>query len=155
MLFRPGGKSRRRRARTSMRRAAHGGFTILEAIVALVVFASGTIALYGLYSTNVTALVKSAESMRQAPLVRRAVEQLSALHFTDESSGEFEIEGVRFTWTADRLEPYRQGQNAAGAVGSFQVGLYQLDFTATDQGRLLGRYSMRVMGHEVVRPPLP
>ena len=128
------------------------GFTMLEAIVALAVFAGGAMALYSLYAANITALTKAGDAFRQAPLVRQAAERLTALNLTAEDAGEFEIDGLRFIWAARRLGPYREGQNEAGLLGSFRVGLYEVEFTANDGGRVLGQYRLRLAGHELVRP---
>ena len=134
------------------RRVGEQGFTILEAIVALAVFASGAMALYGLYATNIAALVKVGDTMRQAPLVRQAVERVAAINLTDEAAGEFEIDGLRFTWTARRMEPYRQGQTTTGFLGSYQIGLYEVDLSASEAGRKIGDYRMRLAGHQLLRP---
>lgn len=128
------------------------GFTVLEAIVALAVFAGGAMAFYSLYSTNVTTLMKASDAVRQAPLVRQAAERLVAMNLTAEAEGEFEVEGMRFDWSARRLGDYREGQNNAGLLGSFRLGLYEVDFTASEGARELGRYRLRLVGRQWVRP---
>lgn len=135
----------------SHRRARQAGFTILEAIVALAVFAGGAIALYSLYAANISALLRAGDAIRQEPLVRQAVERLSAMNLPGEGSGEFAVEGVNFIWTARQMEPYRQGQNMDGRLGSHRFGLYEVDFSAVEAGRVLGRYRMRLVGHQFVR----
>ena len=143
--------------RKEMRRIRGGpwvaaGFTVLEAIVALAVFAGGAMAFYSLYSTNVTTLMKASDAVRQAPLVRQAAERLVAMNLTAEAEGEFEVEGMRFDWSARRLGDYREGQNNAGLLGSFRLGLYEVDFTASEGARELGRYRLRLVGRQWVRP---
>lgn len=128
------------------------GFTVLEAIVALAVFAGGAMAFYSLYSTNVTTLMRASDAVRQAPLVRQAAERLVAMNLTAEAEGEFEVEGMRFDWSARRLGDYREGQNNAGLLGSFRLGLYEVDFTASEGARELGRYRLRLVGRQWVRP---
>ena len=134
-------------------RRQQAGFTILEAIVALVVFASGALALYSLYSVNIDALLRSGEVTRQVPLVSRAAERLAALNLVGEASGEFAIEGVRFVWSAKPIAPPREGQSSLGLLGSHRLQLFELTFTASEQGRLLGEYRIRLAGHQLVRPP--
>lgn len=128
------------------------GFTVLEAIVALAIFAGGAMAFYSLYSTNVTTLMKASDAVRQAPLVRQAAERLAAMNLTAEAEGEFEVDGMRFDWSARRLGDYREGQNNAGLLGSFRLGLYEVDFTASEGARELGRYRLRLVGRQWVRP---
>ena len=132
--------------------SVQAGFTILEAIVALAVFAGGAMALYSLYSTNVATLIKASDAVRQAPLVRQAVERLATMNLTTEGEGEFEVQGMRFNWSARRLEAHREGQNDAGLLASFRLGLYEVDLTASEDDRVLGRYRLRLVGHQLVRP---
>lgn len=122
--------------------------------MALVVFAGGALALYSLYSVNIDALLRSGEVVRQAPLVARAAERLAGLNLASEASGEFGIEDVQFVWSAKPVAPPRQGQNELGVIGSHQVQLFELTFTASEQGRLLGEYRIRLVGHQLVRPPV-
>lgn len=122
--------------------------------MALVVFAGGALALYSLYSVNIDALLRSGEVVRQAPLVVRAAERLAGLNLVGEASGEFGIEDVQFAWSATPVAPPRQGQSDFGVLGSHQVQLFELTFTASEQGRLLGEYRMRLVGHQLVRPPV-
>ena len=133
-------------------RSMQKGFTMLEAVVALAVFAGGAIALYSLYANNISTLIRAGDVIRQEPVVRQAIERLSAMNLREEGSGEFEVEGMRFTWTARQLGPYRQGQNQTGLIGGFQLGLYAVDFSASERGRTLGQYRMRLVGHQLVRP---
>ena len=132
--------------------SVQAGFTILEAIVALAVFAGGAMALYSLYSTNVTTLIKASDAVRQAPLVRQAVERLAAMNLSAEGEGEFEVEGMRFNWSARLLGNYREGQSDTAILASFRLGLYEVEFTASEGDRLLGRYRLRLVGHQWVRP---
>ena len=141
------------RLASSQRRSKQSGFTILEAVVALAVFAGGAIALYSLYAHNIDALIRAGDAIRQEPLVRQAVERLSAMNLQEEGAGEFAVDGMRFSWTARQLEPYRQGQNELGYLGNFQLGLYEVDLIASEAGRTHGQYRLRLVGHQLVRQP--
>ena len=129
------------------------GFTLLETMVALVIFAGAAMALYGLFNTNLIALVRVHDVSRQMPAVRHAIEYLSSINPRETDAGQFEFDGVKVAWSATLLQPVRQSQNVTGGRGYFEVGLYEIEFVMSERGRPLGTYQMRVVGHKKVREP--
>ena len=130
---------------------AAGGFALLEAIVAIVLFAAAGMALYGLFNTNLISLLRVHDVSREAPVVRYAMERLSAVDPRGSEAGSFEVDGFEVTWTARLVEPVRQGQNGLGVLGDFEVGLYDIEFQIADGGRPLGTWRLRRVGFEKVR----
>jgi len=130
-----------------------GGFSLLEAMVAIVILAAASMAFYGLFNTNLITLNRVQEVSREVPLVLQAVEYLTAMNLTRESAGEFDIDTAQVQWQAELIEPYRQSQNGRGFLGYFQVGLYSVEFTVIDRGSPLGTYRFRTVGYEKVREP--
>lgn len=139
------------------RRAGPGirpeGFTLLETMVALAIFTGAAMALYGLFNTNLITLARAHDVSRQMPAVRHAVEYLSSINPREEGEGRFELDGLDVVWSAELLQPVRQSQSVTGALGYFEVGLYEVEFTMSEGGRPLGAWRMRVIGHEKVREP--
>lgn len=133
------------------RRRNAGGFALLEAIVAIVLFAAAGMALYGLFNTNLISLLRVHDVSREAPVVRYAVEQLQAIDPRAIDAGRFEVDGFDVTWTARLVEPVRQGQNSLGVLGDFEVGLYEIEFEVAEAGRPLGAWRLRHVGFEKVR----
>jgi len=129
------------------------GFSLLEAIIAMVILASASMAFYGLFNTNLITLTRVQEVSREVPLVEQAIEYLNAMNLTGAANGEFDIDNAQITWSAELVEPYRQSQNGRGFLGYFQLGLYKVDFTVSENGSPLGSYSFRVVGYEKVREP--
>ena len=129
------------------------GFTLLETMVALVIFTGAAMALYGLFNTNLIALVRVHDVSRQMPAVRHAIEYLSSINPRETDAGQFEFDGVKVAWSATLLQPVRQSQNVTGGRGYFEVGLYEIEFVMSERGRPLGTYQMRVVGHKKVREP--
>ena len=129
---------------------ALAGFTLLESLVALAIFAAGGMALYSLFNTNLIALNRTADVSRQVAVVRNAMDYLSSLNPHDTPEGDVELGGVGVAWTAVLVEPGRHGQGAAGGRSRFDVGLYEVEFVVADDGRTLGTWRMRVAGYEKV-----
>ncbi|MCY4119578.1 MAG: prepilin-type N-terminal cleavage/methylation domain-containing protein [Acidobacteria bacterium] len=135
-----------------LRTAKHlAGFTLLESIVALAIFAAAGMALYGLFNTNLIALNRTADVSRQVAVVRTAMDYLSSIDPGQRGEGEVELGGIDLSWTSTLVEPVRQGQNVIGGRASFDVGLYDVEFVVHHEGRPLGTWKMRVVGYEKVR----
>ena len=129
------------------------GFTLLETLVALVVFAGVALALYGLFNTNLIALARAHDATRQIPAARHAIEHLSSINPREQDAGRFEFDGVDVVWSAALVQPVRQSQGLTGARGYFELGLYEVEFTLSERGRPMGTWRMRLIGYEKVREP--
>ena len=127
---------------------------MLEAAVALALFATVGVALYSLFNANLITLLRVQDSSRQVPVVRHAMEVLSSINPAEQSEGEFSFNGFDIRWQADLIEPKRKGQNTLGSIGIYEVGLYEARFDIDEGGRPVGTWRLRLVGYEnVVGPP--
>lgn len=131
------------------RRAA--GFTLLEAIVAMVVFATGALALYQWQATSLSALSRVEAQSRRLDVARDAVEALRSVNPMAEPEGERELGDYTLYWEADPLEPRRTGLSQAGYASLFDVALYRVEAWVVAGGTELTRFEMRLVGYEQVR----
>lgn len=129
------------------------GFTLLETIVALVIFSGSAMALADLLNTNLKTLGRVQEVTQQIPVVKNAVALLRGMNLESEQGGEFLQNGHTIVWQASLMEPYRDSQLRGGFQGYHRVGLYQVDFQILYDGRQVGEYELRVVGFETVRAP--
>ena len=130
------------------------GFTLLETMVALVIFTGAAMALYGLFNTNLITLARAHDVSRQMPAVRHAIEYLSSINPREEDAGRLDLDGLNVVWTANLLQPARQSQTVTGGRGYYEVGLYEVEFMImSERGRSLGTWQIRVVGYEKVREP--
>ncbi len=129
------------------------GFTLLETIVALVIFSATAMAFADLLNVNLNTLGRVQEVSAQIPAVKNAAAQLRALNLKSEQTGEFEQNGHRVVWQAKLLEPYKDSQTRTGYQGYHRVGLYHIDFQMLKDDLVVGEYQLRVVGFETVRVP--
>ncbi|MDE0241998.1 MAG: prepilin-type N-terminal cleavage/methylation domain-containing protein [bacterium] len=144
----PGQRRTRRHGRRFLRVA---GFTLLEATVALAIFAAGGMALYGLFNSNLVGLGKAADVSRREPVVLAAVEHLSSINIREQPAGQLAIGGFDIAWSSTLAEPLRQGQSIAGSLGAFEVGLYDVDIELSRNGLVDRTYRVRLAGYSRVR----
>ena len=131
------------------------GFTLLETMVAMAIFAGAAMALYGLFNTNLIALSRAHDISHQMTAVRHAAKYLSGINPHEAAKGQLRINGVDVFWSSRLLDPVRESQAATGERGYFEVGLYEVTFEAHDSGRSLGSWRIRVPGYKKVREPPP
>ena len=146
------GVARRKGDRPRFARALSiAGFSLLEAIVALAIFSAGSMALYGLFNSNLVGLGKAAEVSRREPAVLAAVEHLASINIREEPTGQLAIGEFDIAWSSSLVEPVRQGQSVAGFLGNFEIGLYDVDIELTRNGEPDMTYRVRLAGHRQVR----
>ncbi len=127
------------------------GFSLLETVVALAIFAAGAMSLYGLFNTNLIALERVQATAEQLPVTRNAIEILSTVNPWQQNEGQFEVDGYQVVWAASLIGPVRHGQTTAGMMADFDLGLYEIEFVVADGARKLGSWRMRSVGYERVR----
>ena len=119
----------------------------------MAIFAAGGMALYGLFNNNLIGLGKAADISRREPAVLRAVEHLSSINIREQPTGQLEIDGFDMAWSSNLVEPVRQSQSTAGYLGSFEIGLYDVDIELSRDGRPDSTHRVRLAGHRMVREP--
>lgn len=134
----------------SPRRSA-GGFTLLEAIVALVVFTMGAFALYGWLSTNLITLNRIRDRQQLEVAMDSALDLIRRSNPMETPAGQRKVGDFVVTWTSKPLEPPKPNVDQSGAPGIFLVGLYDLDVRATRDGRELHAFHVRQVGWKQVR----
>ena len=127
------------------------GFSLLETVVALAIFAAGAMSLYGLFNTNLIALGRSQATAEHLPAARSAIEVLSTVNPWHQAEGVFEVDGLQVVWAAQLVQPIRHGQTNAGTMAPYDFGLYEIEFVIADGERRLGVWRMRSVGYERVR----
>ncbi|MDE0350862.1 MAG: prepilin-type N-terminal cleavage/methylation domain-containing protein [Gammaproteobacteria bacterium] len=127
------------------------GFTLLETIVAMTIFAGAGMALYALFNTNLMSLAKVRDISAQLPPAYRAAEYVGSINPMVQPQRAIELDGYHVTWSAHLLDPVRQSQSVDGYVGLFEVGLFEVVFDLSEAGRSTGVYRLRVVGYRKVR----
>lgn len=127
------------------------GFTLLEAIVAMVVFSLGAFALYGWLATNTISLQRISERRGIAELRLSALDMLHRVNPMEQATGRRELDGLEVQWQARPVEPPKPSVTQVGLPTLFQVGLYQVEVRVLEGSRVVDRFSVRQVGYRQVR----
>lgn len=132
-----------------MRREA--GFSLLEAIVALVIFTMGALALYGWLGSNLITLDRVNQRQQANALAASALEVVRRVNPMATPTGRRVFDEVEISWKATPVEPPRPAVTQVGQPNLFDVGLYTLAVEIRRDGALVDSLEVRQVGHRQAR----
>lgn len=122
------------------------GFTLLEAIVAMVVFSLGALALTGWLSSNMIALQRVQAQQEREIALASALDLIRRSNAMETPQGARQLGDLTVSWEARPLEQPKPAVSQGGEPGIFLVGLYNMDVQVLRNGALVGRFQVRQMG---------
>jgi general secretion pathway protein I len=129
------------------------GFTLLEAMVALVIFSLASMGIYGWINANLISLNRLADLAANEQVLNSAVERLKLVDMSKETEGAFNVDDYNVQWHADLVEPWHNGVTAAGAITIYDLGLYDVKLIFVKDGRERGHFSYRNTAYKKMREP--
>ena len=106
------------------------GFTLLEAIVAITIFATSALGLYAWINSMMIGTARFTEISVESTDVDNAVDYLSMVNPSATPSGSQQLGDLTLSWTSELVEPPRSGR----LVPAWELGLYDLDVTLQRPG---------------------
>ncbi|MEI9964271.1 MAG: prepilin-type N-terminal cleavage/methylation domain-containing protein [Caulobacteraceae bacterium] len=131
-----------------MSRDRRAGFSLIEALVALIIACMCLLAVFELQQAFVKGEERAEHALLVSNLQSDAATLLADLNPSEHPSGLAPLAaGRRLQWTSTPLSGPRQGQGYPAGAGRFEIRLYRVqgDILAAD-GRLLGRVAFDRMG---------
>ncbi|MET0808637.1 MAG: prepilin-type N-terminal cleavage/methylation domain-containing protein [Pseudoxanthomonas sp.] len=132
-------------------RRAASGFTLLEAIVALVVFSLGAFALYGWLSTNVITLYRIRDRQQVEAAMHSSLDMIRRTNPMEVPGGKRQLNGLEVNWISTLVEPAKPNVDQSGTPAIFVVGLYETHVRVSRGGRELRDFRVRQVGWKQVR----
>src|SRR4051812_14499450 len=118
------------RGRMTRRTRQTRGFTLLEAIVALVIIAAVVIPLLSFVSATAQALITAAETNERSFAQQAAVAMLASLNPRDEPRGQLALDqDVTVSWVAEPIIPQMTDISLGSPLSGFTFGFYRVTVT--------------------------
>ena len=127
------------------------GFTLLEAIVAMVVFSLGAFALYGWLSTNIITLERIRLRQEQEVAFASALDLVRRSNPMQSPQGTRTVGDMTVTWTSRPVEEPKPNVDQSGSNGIYMVGLYTVYVRVARGDRQIGRFYVRQIGWKQMR----
>ncbi len=131
--------------------AKAAGFTLLEAIVALVVFSMGAFALYGWLSTNMITLERIRDRQEIEAAMHSALDMVRRTNPMETPAGQRQAGTLMVSWTSVPIEALRPNVDQSGWPGFYTVGLYEATVRVLRDGEELQVFRVRQIGWKQVR----
>jgi len=129
------------------------GFTLLEAIVALVLIATTGMALFSWINTNLLNLQRVQSFQQRHDAIQSALAFIEAVNPLEKPTGKETVGSYVITWQAETLKPPQYGISHFGNIGIFHVGLYATTIEVKQEESLLAQFTVRQMGYKQMRRP--
>ena len=124
------------------------GFSLVEAMVALVILAGASLALFGWLNTSLNQLNRAALYTKAAPALQSIHHYLGFQDLKQRPKGSFAFGDVDIEWQA---RPIIQDENNNSGVTSsnFLLSLYEVELLPQVQGRTLPSLKTRVVNYQL------
>lgn len=126
------------------------GFTLLEAIVALVLIATAGVGLLNWINSNFVILQRVKASQQRQEAVRNALIFMESVNPLEEPQGEKTVGVQQYRWQSHTINPPKSGLQANGAFSIFEVGLYDTEMQVRVENQVIARFTVRQVGFRQV-----
>lgn len=133
------------------RQTPESGFTLVEAMVALVILSLSLAGIFGLINTDLISLRRAEAVVSSQNALQEAVRRLQLETLSDGASGSLQIGKYECFWSSRLVEPITVGRSSVGGIGVYDHGLYQVDLALYSESRSLGVWTLRLVQYERVR----
>ena len=139
---------------TSSLKKLESGFSLLEAIVALVILSAGLMAAYSWFDRGLDALIRMEKLALEESVVQETMERIQLQDLDKLKSGSFAWQQYDVRWSSKLHEPTKRGLSSVGSSSFFDISLYQVNLDLSHNGKPIARYAFFVQEDSLERPPL-
>ena len=132
------------------------GFTLIEAIVALVLMATTGMALFSWVNSNILTLQRVQASNAQTAATANALEYLQTVNPMATPEGTTTLGDHKLHWKSEVLTEVRDGVSYPTGTSLYQLAMYQTQVDLqTDEGKDWFSFKLQQVGYKKVREIRP
>ena len=130
------------------------GFSLLEAMVALVLVAMVGMALFTWVNTNLGNLYRIQQIQKRHEAVRNAMEFMETVNPMLQPKGDETVSLYRFKWQAEPLTEPMDNTSGLKGRGLYEVSLYETSVDIFIHQEHLSSVKLQQVGYKQVREPI-
>lgn len=134
-----------------MRTSRQAGFTLLEAIVAMVLVASVGLALFAWINGSIASLARVHDANARSEATINVLEYMHRVNPMLAPEGKASLGGYSITWRARPIVPVVDGASFPVGVSLFQLCLYNTDVAVLSGDQPWFQLQLRQVGYRKVR----
>lgn len=128
------------------------GFTLIEAIVALVLIATTGMALFSWINSNIITLNRIQENNNENAATVNAVEYMNNINPMTSPEGQANLGSYRLSWKAEAITEPRDGSGYPSGISLYQLSLYQTRVTIQKpDGQFWFAFTLQQVGYKKMR----
>jgi len=124
------------------------GFTLIEAIVALVLISLTGMAIFQWLNQSMANLRVLEREQSTTLTVQNALAYIKTINPMENPTGKAQVGNMQLEWESDLLEEPTKGMTQKGSITQYTFGLYQLDITLTQTNQPKFQFSVRQVGYK-------
>ena len=149
-------RSQRKYTVNKSSRRKQSGFTLLEAIVSLVLIASTGMALFSWVNSNIITLNRVQTSNAENAATLNAIEYMHSINPMTTPQGQADLGSSRLSWQAEATTDPLDGASYPAGISLYQLAMYLTKITVQkSDGQFWFAFSLQQVGYEKVRDILP
>lgn len=127
------------------------GFSLLEAIVALVLLSTTGMALFSWINSTLSGLNHALESTQKIQFRKNALALMQQVNPAIAKTGEMTGAGFTLNWQATAITPLKQEITFNGTQGPYLLGLFDSQVTLSKDGSVIDDFKLRQIGYQLVQ----
>jgi general secretion pathway protein I len=132
----------------------HSGFSLLEAIVAMVIISGAALALYAWISGNIASLTRLQEANQRSEATLNVLEYMERVNPMAAPEGNASLGLYSIRWRASAVSALVDGVGYPRGISLHQLGLFRVDVSVlAEDGKPWFELELRQVGYKRVRDP--
>lgn len=128
------------------------GFTLIEAIVALVLIATTGMALFSWINSNIITLNRVQENNAENAATVNALEYMNNINPMISPEGQASLGSYRLSWKAEATAEPRNGTGYPSGIGIYRFAMYQTKVTIQkSDGQFWFAFTLQQIGYTKIR----
>ena len=128
------------------------GFSLLEAVVAMVLISGTGAALFSWINTELASVSRLQQSNARAEALTNVIELMHTVNPMQTPEGAYSLAAFRLTWNAKAVTPIQDGVGYPQGISLYQLALYDTTVRVNSpDGTLWFDFTLRQVGYKRVR----